>query len=166
MTLLPSSKFENVKASIEKYISDSLASTFTIDWQGRESVNIEGSDEYIQPTIIRGKQNYGRQVTGTTKGNDVEFMVNINMFLKKDSVDNAHRLAEIRDTVANYFQEDQTISIYDYADDSAHLGNAIVRHIITDREIDTSSDFRLADAGGGLYYQWNYTAIVNYVQQF
>lgn len=166
MALHASSKSENIKSSIEKYIFDNLNSTFTVDWQGNESVDVEGADEYIQPTIIKAAKQYGRQVTGSTKGNVVEYLININMFLKKGSVTNAHRLSEIRDTVAQYFEEDQVIPIMNYAGDSSHLGNAIIREIITDRELDTSSDFRLSDAGGGLYYQWNYTFIANYVQQF
>ena len=81
MALHATNKLENIKSSIEKYVFDNLSSTISVDWQGNESTDIEGKDEWMQPRIMKGPAEYCRQVTNTTKGANVEYLININIFL-------------------------------------------------------------------------------------
>ena len=159
MALHASSKMENVKSSIEKYIFTHLASndSMLVDWQGGRPLDKTNINEWLQPTIMRGGQMYARHVSGSTKGSDNEILVNINIFLRKDSADNTHRLFEMRDSVAEHFQEDQQIEIRNYSGDSSFVDSAILREVITDQEIPT---------GDEKFYQYNYTAVFRLIQQW
>ena len=151
MALQASNRMENVKASLETYLHSNLVTTegLTVDWAGGQGIDTENINEWVMPNILIGGKDYLRQVTSSTKGNNVDFILNINIFLRKGSTTNYHRLAELRDIVANYFQEDQLVTFTDYqTGGNPQIGSFVVREIMTDQEI-PSMDAKL--------FQWNFS---------
>jgi len=167
MTLQPTNTYRNIKASLEKYIFTNLASndSITVDWQGHKGTELENVDEWIAPRMLRGGQFYRGHVTTSRKGTETEILLNINIFLRKGSTTNAHRLFQLRDTVAQYFELNQEVNLKNYS--VAGYPNTeifIVKEIMTDQEIPTG-----VSEGGtttDLYYMYNYTVLLKFISQF
>jgi hypothetical protein len=167
MTLQPTNTYKNIKASLERYIYTNLASndSITVDWQGHRGTELENVDEWIAPRILRGGQFYRGHVTTSRKGTETEILLNINIFLRKGSTTNAHRLCELRDAVAQYFELNQGVNLKNYAVGGyPNVEIFIVREIMTDQEIPTG----VVEGGitTDLYYQYNYTPRLCFISQF
>ena len=168
MTLQPTNTYKNIKASLEQYMYTNLASndSMTVDWQNSKGLELENVDEWIAPRILRGNNPYRGHVTSSNKGTETDIILNINIFLRKNSTTNAHRLWELRDQVAQYFELNQTINLKNYA--SAGFPNTelfIVREIMTDQEIPMVVGESTA-MPTDLYFQYNYTVLLKFISQF
>ena len=162
MTLHPTGKLENLKASIDKYIYTKLASndSITVDWQGGSGQNLENVSEWIAPKMLNARREYLGMVTNSYDGENVEILLNINIFVKKQEDTNYNRLYELRDNVAKYFQLGQTITLKDMATSGyPYAGTFIVREIDTDSEVITQ------DAIADTVRQYNYSPILVVVMQ-
>jgi hypothetical protein len=150
---------ENVKASLEKYMYDRFVTVHSLNvhWEGEKDIELGTVDEWVQPRILYGEPEFMGYVTSDKKGWNRPIMLNINVFLRKGSTNNMHRLTEMRDTVADYFDLNTEIPLRDYRVASASLDSIIVRDIMTDQQVPT---------GDQLYFQWTYTPILYLVQRW
>jgi len=167
MALQPTNTFKNIKASLEQYIYTNLASndSMVVDWQNSRGVDLENENEWLSPRILRGGQFYRGEVTTDNKGNETEIMLNMNIFLRKDSVNNAHRLFELRDQVAQYFEINQVVDLKNYSSPGApNTEIFIVREIMTDQEIPMIVTENRQDST--LFYMYNYTPLIKFISQF
>lgn len=160
MTLHATNKIENIKASIEKYIYDNLVTieSLNIDWQGGKGIDKDRINEWVQPTLLKTAKFFRGDVTSTEKGNEAEFMINFNIFVRKASTNNFNRLFELRDIVANYFKDNQQIVLRDYTDaGKPHSETMIVKDIITDSEIPSMDD---------TLFQYNFSPLVKTIMRY
>lgn len=158
MVLLDTGKFQNFKASVEKYTQDNLVTTEGL------RVNLEGlpsestPDEWIDETILGiGEIESVRGVGGSVYANVNQPMVNFNIFVKKQHTTKTNRHYELRDIVVNYFKLGDTINLYDFS--TGDFTNVIqimkVREIVTDQAI-PSTDF----------HQWTYAIAIEWRQEW
>lgn len=160
MSLTNQSKEQNVKASVEKYISENLAITelLTIDFEGIPFES-SGSKEWIQERFMASNStdsnSMGRKVGGqktTTK----QAMISFNIFVNKERATKANRHYELRDKIADYFEVGEGINLYDAenGDFSTVLQVMIVDEIITDMVIPNDD-----------YLQYNYTVGIEWLSK-
>ena len=97
-------KFNNIKASLDRYMYDNFVTTesLTVDWQGSQGIDIEKVDEWVSPRIIGGGKTFVGNISSSTKGWNAEILLNINIFVKKAQLTTNNRLFVLRDTIANY----------------------------------------------------------------
>ena len=158
-------KFNNIKASLDRYMYDNFVTTesLTVDWQGSQGIDIEKVDEWVSPRIIGGGKTFVGNISSSTKGWNAEILLNINIFVKKAQLTTNNRLFVLRDTIANYFQLGQTVSIKDYDTGGYPIADTlIVRDIVTDQEVPVSLE--TANVDNQLLLQYNYTPILNYIR--
>jgi len=139
MALNANGKFQNVKASLEKYIKDNLVTTegLVVDFEGFPFEGT-GRSEWIEERILGpGERDYHRQVSSTTTGQTTEIVLNFNIFVNPDKTTKTNRHYEIRDIVADYFKIGTQIDLYDFSNNdwTTSLQKMEVRDVITDRTI-------------------------------
>ena len=143
-------KIENVKASLEKYIYDSLVTASGV------SVNMEGlpfeathRDEWIQENIlgVRDWQIHKRDGEGM-RGQTTQVILNFNIFVNRKETKKANRHYELRDTIATYFNIGTDVDLYDASNSEwlTSLEKLRLREVITDASIPNDN-----------FYQYNYT---------
>ena len=140
MTLNAQGKIQNVKASLEKYISENLQvkEGFTMDYEG-VPFESAGNNEWIQERILSfGKKDFRRQTSSTgLRGYLTLIMLSFNIFVDSENTLRTNRIYEIRDTIMDYFKEGTKISLYDFSTGEWNtiLDSLIVRGIETDSPI-------------------------------
>lgn len=159
MTLNSQGKFQNVKASLEKYIHDNLVITegFIVDFEG---FPFEGTneEEWIEERILgKGAGDFHRQVSSTTSGQTVPVLLNMNIFVNPNKTKRTNRHYEIRDYVAEYFKIGTLIDLYDFSanDWGTSLQKMEVNEIITDRPIPDPN-----------FHMYNFTISVDWLEQW
>jgi hypothetical protein len=113
------SKLENIKISVEKFLYDNLITTESlfVDWEG---VPFESGaspvTKWIQPRLISFLDpTWKPKATASTRGNVASCILNVNIFVKRDFADSADEHYELRDTVAKYVFSGVSIPLRDYA---------------------------------------------------
>jgi hypothetical protein len=150
---------ENVKASLETYMYAGFvtANGFNVHWEGLKDLDLNNIDEWVQPRILYAEPDFMGWVTNTKRGWNRPIILNINIFLRKGSTNNAHRLTELRDTVAGYFNLGDTIDLSDHRNTASYLDSIIVRDLMTDTNVPT---------GDSLYWQWTFSPVLILVQRW
>ena len=159
MALNPNGKFQNVKASIEKYLDDSLVTTegLLVDFEGKPFEGT-GEAEWIEERILgKGAGNFHRQVSSSLIGQTVPVLLNMNIFVNSKKTERTNRHYEIRDIIANYFKIGTQIDLYDFSDDdwSTSLQKMEIREVTTDRAIPDPS-----------FHMWNFTVEIHWLEQW
>jgi len=159
MSLNANGKFQNVKASIEKYIRDNLIATedLVFDIEG-EPFERPSSQEWVEEVILgKGAGIYHRQTSSTTTGKTVPVLLSLNIYVGKTETTKTNRHYEIRDVVANYLKIGTKIDLFDFADDdwTNSLQTMEVRDVVTDRAI-PDPDF----------HRYNYTVEIHWMEQW
>lgn len=159
MTLSNQGKFQNVKASIEKYIQDNLVTIegLTVDFEG---FPFEGTDteEWIEERILgKGTGDFHRQVSSSLMGQTVPVLLNMNVFVNPAKTQKTNRHYEIRDILADYFKIGTQIDLYDFANDNwtSSLQKMEIREIITDRSIPDPN-----------FYMYNFTVSIDWMEKW
>lgn len=130
---LTGSSMANLKMSLDKYCNTWLESSESLNIH-YEGVPFDDTavDDWIQPRIIDVTPIYLRQSSSSNYGEDANVLFQINIFAKVGHQTTSDRVTQIRDRVAPYFKIKQDITIYDYINADADLGNIRVRSIMTD----------------------------------
>jgi hypothetical protein len=157
MTVDSSLSAENIKSSLEKYMYDRFVTIdgLIVHWEGAKDIDTNTVDEWVQPRTLYGAPEFGGWINNSKRGQLRPILLNINIFVRKDSTNNTHRLTELRDIVANYFNVGQVITLKDYRGTGASVDSFIVRDVMTDTNFPT---------GDQLYWQWVYTPVLYLVQ--
>jgi len=128
------SQIVNLKRSLEKYIYDNLYTTegLNIDYHGLpfETTRFK---EWIEPRIVYIEREYYKSASATQYGSNLNFIFNINIFVKKSGITTAHRHYQIRDIISDYFRIGEDIDFKDYYDTNATLCNIRIRSMIDDK---------------------------------
>ena len=158
ITLSVESRQENIKKSINGYISTNI-SGLNIDW-GQPNFKEEGLERWVQTRILIGDRAFGRLVDNAeSKGNRTQILININLFEKYPARKNIYQLDRDKETVLEgLFFQDIPINDYD-ASGSPQRGLLQVREIINDLEIDGGEESGLTQwnllLGGWLTEKWS-----------
>lgn len=115
------SKLENVIASVQKYLSDQLESTYTIDWHNAE-VDTEAETQWITPRFMEPAKDFIRNYTSgaiTERGYIVFLPLNINVFTRAAAQTDAYAHLTIRDAV---FASFKPLTEIDFTD---HVGGGV-----------------------------------------
>jgi hypothetical protein len=154
VALTASGKTQNVKASLEKYLQDSLEITegLAMDFEGKFGEAFT-QDEWVQETIMDlGVPEYLRE-----KAQKYSIMLNLNVFVKKDATRQTNRHYQIRDIIGEYLYVGKDIPMYDFENGNftTALQQMRVREVITDRPIP-----------GDAHWQYSYTVGVEWIQKW
>jgi hypothetical protein len=119
----------NLKMSLDKYFYDNISTTenISVDWEGLP-FDDNTVDDWVQPRIIDTIADYHRQGSSTEYGETANVLFQVNIFVKKGYTNTSDRVYRIRDIVAKYFKIGEDISLKDYINASASIGNMRVRH--------------------------------------
>jgi len=159
MVLNANGKWQNVKASLEKYIDDNLviAEGLIVDF---EDFPFEGTGqaEWVEERILGpGRRDYHRQISSTAIGQTTEIVLNFNIFVNPNKTTKTNRHYEIRDLIASCFKIGTQIDLYDFSNNDwiTSLQKMEVRDIITDRTI-PDPDFLM----------YSFTVIIAWLEQW
>lgn len=161
MTLQASAKSQNLKASIEKYISDNLAieEELSIDFEGLP-FETSHRNEWVQERIMDTSSNtqYNRHVSSQYKGKTSDVLLSLNVFVNKENAIKTNRHFELRDIVAGYFEIGTMINMYDSSKGNFDIviQKMKVREIVTDSPIPNNEG----------YLQYNYTVAIEWLQEW
>jgi len=142
--------------SLDKYVYDNLVTTegLSVDYEGKPFDN-ESADEWVQSRIFFPTTDFHRQGSSTEYADNVDIMLNMNIFVKKSGITISHRHYALRDIVANYFRVGQNIEIKNYAESgSTHITYVKVREDITDSPLPETNE----------YYQYNLTKVIQWTR--
>ena len=146
MTLESQGKLQNVKASVEKYINDTLVIThgLTVNYEGIP-FEVASREEWVEETILGlGDFEYVRGVDSSHFGQLTTVLLNFNIFVNKEKTLRSNRHYEIRDVVFDYFKVGTTVDMYDFSNSNfvTVIQKLKVREVITDTPIPENNYFR------------------------
>jgi len=133
----------NIKRSLDTYIKTNIYTTegIYVDFEGVK-FDQENKAEWIQPRILDSRATFLRQSSITQYGENVSFLFQTNIFVKKGGATTSDRHYAIRDTMMKYFKHNQSITIYDYAGSGVtNLGYMKVRGIQDDFSMREEQNF-------------------------
>ena len=138
---LSGGSIRNFKRSIEKYINDNLYTIegIDIDFEGLP-FNDTSYTEWIVSRIIDITEQYLRQGSSTQYAEDTNVLYQFTIYVKKSNITSSDRIYVIRDLIAKYFKINESITLYNYIDDSVSLNNFRVRKIINDFELPDTNE--------------------------
>ena len=154
MSLHASAILLNLKKSLDSHLASALSgSGVAIDWEGIVQ-DMSQSAEVVQPRgRLKRQKIMGNSPNG--RGVGLEFLLSMNIFVRTS--ENAGRLAEIRDILAEAFPPGGRVPFYDYAPTSPELVDQItILDLVTDGEVAAKSG----------YLQHNLTVGCHLVQQW
>ena len=150
---------QNAKASLEKYIQDSLAITegLKVDYEGKIGEPFDEKEWIAESILDFPIQEHLRSVGDGQKGNRASILVNLNIFVKKDNTRQTNRHYEIRDIIGDYLYIGKDIDLYDFQNSNftTSLQKLRIREIITDRPIPNDN-----------FWQYNYTVGIDWTQKW
>lgn len=136
MALNSEAKIGNLKRSIDLYVKTNLESTerLAVDYEGVPFDNTV-SPNWIQPRIVGTASTFypaGKiGSAGTSYAEQVEVLLQVNVFTKKSGLTCAAAHWDTRDAVAGYFRIGQDINLYE-ATGTTVLSSLRVREIVND----------------------------------
>jgi len=113
------SKLDNVKRSVEKFLKDNLETTesLKIDYEaypfesGATSIT-----EWIQPRLLGfNDPPWQPKASSNTRGNVASVLLNTNCFVNRENITASDRHYVLRDTVNKYLYSGASIPLRDYA---------------------------------------------------
>jgi hypothetical protein len=153
----PTSELSNVKRSFESWFNTTFGGSFAIDFEGVPFKSTDKS-EWLQPRILTGGSIFHRQVESGYRGDTLFIIVNINIFVRKNSSQKADRIYTIRDTLFDSMHEGTSVDIRDYVN-----GGAIVA-VLKSREI--LDDFIVPIKETEDLIQYNFSVEYNYLRKY
>jgi len=156
MALNNEASIENVKYSIERYLSSNLSGV-SFAWEGTPFES-RGVPEFVQEQLLGvGTTLYHRQVGGEKEGQTAEVLLNLNIFVSMEGTTKTNRHYELRDTLYEYLKIGSQIPLYDFA--SGNTTTAIqtmkVREVVTDTPVPNPD-----------HWQYNLTVAIDWLQKW
>ena len=157
--MIPQARFENVTASLLKYMSVNYSYT-AVNWPRTEfdSNNVQA---WIRPDLLITEGPYYRQVGNGILGKDLILLLNINIFGRRDYIhSNSYALYRIRDEVMSLFREPSLIPVYDY------VGGSIAQPIGAVRCFGVPTDEDLGEDTAAGVFQRNLSFDMRWEEQW
>jgi len=153
-------KFQNAKASIEKYVHENIVVTegLRVNFDGVVFEN-DDSPEWISETIFGlDDKVYHRGVDVGVDGQTDNIVLNFNIFVVKEKTNKTNRHYELRDILADYFYIGKKIPMYDFSNDEFEtiIQNLKIREVDTDEAV---LDQRK-------YWIYNYMVFIDWLEKW
>jgi hypothetical protein len=140
MALNDEAKIGNLKRSIDLYCHTNLKTTegLNVDFEGLPFNETEVND-WIQPRIFAETGMYYPGGTSTQYAEQVDVLLNVNIFTKKSGATTSERHYAIRDMVAGHFKIGQDITLYEESGTTS-LNKLRVREIVNDQSLPETNE--------------------------